>query len=1072
MKILVVISLVIFAFGIKVLYDLNHEATYQQERHDFKPNQKCDKSELSLDYLFCFPLQGELDLLANRTEIDLEQLNEEFLNYFQSEKFESERRKRLEKNRGRFHWIFSAATTTNIIILPLKQGNYYLFNENICFAIQDQSLFAQVTHLDLFDKESYFVFKKDTYDLYKLNSPKDLVNVEIILNEEHPNLNCDKNYSRFQCLNECFKNGRRASRYFYDGNETGVIVLGQDKSVQEHEKLCFDQCADDCKANYFSFSTSQNEIRARKYTAQPIITDFEFWLQLTALLTSFVALSLVQCQPKSIDRTIFRKLLILICLVPVLILFFILYNDRSVDNQKEAIKKEISFKQLELDPLKLTVCVGVANILTNDYRKESNNFQDLKSFYQNKTFAQLERETDRVIEETVGEIYLKYLNKRKEVSWTISPRVLFLGYNNNALHRCFEIIVSPKEPLYQSLLSATRLVLNFKHTRYLVSLEPVNVSSNAENSDFDYRLEMNNRKWEKILSEEETCLDYGQVYANCDSKQNCLEVCLNKEMLNRFGKIAKFYMVYKDQLSEQEWSVTRINDTIHPYDISRKIRSWCEDKFKKNDCYSTRFKSKDSLKHLPYDLTKELVEKPLSFVSSALPLELLVIQGAFLALNLFRLLCVIGFLKFKVRKIELLHSIIYGICLIAFLAHLCYIFGRAMNEQLTYNEYYESPKSVRMPEAVMCFERLNITEHDSSEQDDAEEPTVAYNETDTSYNETVSDVVTHLNSTDFDNFESVMPKWSDNYQLAMNYGDELTGSRLEELTSDLTPEKIFDKIMYLDGSNQWISLDSINNFANNDLSVGQFFLQGKKCFSVRNKLDYDRNQFAVLQDQKIDVLNVLLNASFERELNQKANFLFSLGTKNRLKNEFNDFFDELTLRKYGYSINQRSLVKMTVKNLFSWLNPFAFHTESGQLDSYFSKLKDAFKERYNLTTLSLPLQEDSNQEFHLKISNDSLFEQFYDEYVETNGPPIDPQRPEMEFAVNEIRDEVGSRCCMDENEESCNCLRLSLTFAKKVIEQSNIGAYLKISLYLLNALIVLVIFGLFDRCFCKLSKRF
>lgn len=834
---------------------------------------------------------------------------------------------------------------------------------------------------------------------------------------------------------------------------------------------------------------TEGETEVHKFIAQPFITGFDFELRLVALLSSFVALSLCQCSPKSINQTIFRRILLLACLVPVLTLSFILYRDYYVpvdhiNERRKAQTKEIAFELLEPQSFKLTCCIGLDRILQND-RNESTllneaYFDKLENhlLYQNKTFAQLERETDRTIAEAIQDIYLKFLNKRHEVHWTLSPRVLFLPYRDS-FHRCFEVVVRPKEPVYQSRLSATRLVLNLKARRWLVSVEPVNVSSNAENSDFEGDTSRKvYRTLERKLSAEANCSDYAALYPNCDSKQNCFEVCVNQQLLE-FGKIADYFMIYKDQLSEREWSTIQIRDKTHPYSLPKKIRSFCEEKFSKDDCSWTvheRIKRTDHQPFiegeivLPYNLRKEFEEKT---APSGLPLDLLTMQGVFLALNLLRLASVVCLLKFEVRKIELLHRLIYALCLIALLAYVVHTFWTAMNEKLTYQQYFESPKTIQMPDAVMCFERLNVTEYDSSEKkknidssEEVEENVKIANHTET-VNDVEKDVENELNSTS----SYTEPfSWKDDYELSMNYEDgELTGSRLEELNADLTPEKIFDKIVYLhQTSNEWITLNSTNNFTNDDLSVGHFFLRGNKCFSVNNHLDYDGDRFTLLQDQKIDVLQVLFKESFKMELNNDPrNLIFSFATKKRSKSEFNKMFDDLYLGvDASFVINQRSLVKMTVKNHFAWLNPFALLTETrDELDGYFSKLKSAFTERYNLTTLSLPLEVgDPDQTFSfLKISNESLFQQFYEEYVEKNGPPIDSER---EFAMNELETHFrrfeGKHLDYD--------LKVSLTFAKQIIEQSNAAAYLQLVLHLANVLIILIVFALFDRCICKLSK--
>ena len=1116
MKFLLVFSLVLLVLGIKILFDLRNEVTYRQESQKVKnfdrPNpQKVDNP---LEYLFCLPLKGELDLLPNRTQIDIENLAEDLPEYFRSEQFIEATERWLERTSNSFPFWKS---TLSELYTPLARGDYYLFNEKICV----KSVNAVNKLAKLFRDSSLFAFQRQTYDLYQLSVGNkqnyQLLNQAILLNEQHPNLNCNQGNSRFDCLNECFKKGRRLPRYFYDGNETGPIQLNyndEDESVKQQEALCLRNCAANCKATYFSYSNSEDETEVRKFIAQPFITRFDFWLWLAALLSSFIALSLCQCSPKSINRTIFRRVLLLTCLVSALILSYILYQVHyapvdPINEQGKTQTKEIAFELLEPQSFKLTCCIGLDSILPKDpnegsslyaYNRHHYERSRYSLIYENKTLAQLERETDKTVADAVQDIYLKFLNKRQEVAWTLSPRVLFLLYREGLLHRCFELVVRPKEPVYQSQLSATRLVLNLNRRPSLVSVEPVNVRSNADNSDFEGGLlQKAYRTVERKLSEEEgNCIDYAAIYPNCDSRQNCLEVCVNQQLLNTSGHIASYYMIYKDQLTERQWSDIPIQGNTHPHSLTRKMRRFCEEKFgkdtSKEDCSWTvyernkypddqPFSEKEII--LPYSLRKEFEErKP----TSSLPLDLLFIQGVFLALNMLRLVSVVGMLKFEVRKIELLHLLIYALCLLALLTYIVYTFWAAMNEKLTYQQYFESPKSIQMPDAVVCFERLNVTElppeDDSSEEIRNEEianhnETVNdlknYNETVkdlnsnetandseiTNHNETMNDVYSEVNSTSY----QAPFSWQDEYELSTDFEDgELTVGRLEELWADLTPETVFEKIIYLHkASNEWVTLNSTSNFTNDDLSVSHFFLRGNKCFSVNNRgLDYDR--FVFLQSQNIDVLKMQFRNTFKKQLNRyPRKLIFSFGTKKRSKMEFHKMFNDLYLSPdASFVINQRS-VKMTIKNHFAWMNPFAFLTEDrDELDDYLSKLRSAFIKQYNLSTLSLPLEMGDPNQMHLKISNATLFEQFYEEFVRENGAPVDSER---EFAANELVSQF-TRFAVEQDYD----LKVSLTFAKQIIEQTNADAYLQLLLHLANALIVLIVFALFDRCICKLSK--
>ena len=68
----------------------------------------------------------------------------------------------------------------------------------------------------------FFVFKENSYDLFRLNNYLSKVTQLVVINEVDSN--CSKNYSKLKCLNQCFKKNR-LSKYIYNGNESGIIHL-------------------------------------------------------------------------------------------------------------------------------------------------------------------------------------------------------------------------------------------------------------------------------------------------------------------------------------------------------------------------------------------------------------------------------------------------------------------------------------------------------------------------------------------------------------------------------------------------------------------------------------------------------------------------------------------------------------------------------------------------------------------------------------------------------------------------------------------------------------------------------
>lgn len=1150
-------SLLILDLGLVILLSRRSDVTYGQ---DFQVNSlrwvPDSESGEFLEYLFCLPLKGEFELFANRTEIELDTLNEELLTYFQSEKFKQERKEKLQPylndrygiDPGELRYLQSSHKFESLILEQLKMSNYYIMNEKICFVTRESHSEFRYKASKLskfFLNESLFAYRRATQDLYEMSSPDQTFDQVVMLNREQPYSNCAQNYSRFRCLNECFRERKRLSKYFYDGNETGSIVLDwtdEEQSIRERENFCHDDCEDEsCKSTYLLPTASRDNPKTITYTASPLIAKFDFWLQLISLLLPVVAISFFQFSTKLIDSRAFKVVLFFTCLLCGLLVCFALYRQSypAVDDcePRAPTKKAISFRLLEPEPFSLIICVGIGNIILGDYR-----FLGIgRSIYQNKTFAELELETEKGFNETVESVYLQFLDRTSEVVWRLSPRVLF-SQDYQTLSRCFQIDVHPREPAYQSMLGITRLTVKFKHRQYLIRQVPNNTSPNGQNLQLKSVSEPKSYERFEEHSSAGDCLDYPKFYPDCGSQQSCVQACVGRMLLDSSGRIAKWSIIDKAHYNASQWNETKIGGFVEQ--IPKRIKNLCRSKFNQSDCISTAFGKEISTKGLQrawrteeinvyYDLLKIFEENDLS--SSSLLSSLLIVQSIFLALNLLRLAAVVGFLKFKVRKIKLLHGLIYAVCLIALFVHLICAFRAAMNVEPVLSQHYESPSSMQMSDAVFCFEpkkpdegnsslattnstanrtdsdlrdkvnlRLIIREEEMETENenttesleiskvsspnatvdlgDSNENGLEYNRTEigtaneteqASTNYTDIELATDYNVTDkaLNSFNSSFNSslsnshLTDDYNLPVDDANRLTGALLEEWTSDLTPEAIFDKISYLDkSSGKWITLDvSSGNYTNPDLQIDSFFYQSRKCFSLSSNFDYHRQQLAYLQPQNIDVLKVLFSESFKME----QNLTLSIATKQNSKMQFDSLFDGLYFKVHiekirkvfskVYAISQRELVQLSYKDYFYWVNPLVFIFEGKpELSSYFTRLRDAFKTKYQSATLSLPLQK---EDFNLNI-NDTLFERFYEEYVRENGPPIDREHPEMEFAVNEM--ELNYKFPAPMAKHPNYDVKFSLAFLKKVVKQSNAGAYLEFVAYLLNALLVLVVIGLFD----------
>ena len=230
-----------FFYSIRTLIEESYDVTYRFE----------NRTE-EYEYLACLDLKKYIYPSTNITEIDLNQLNQDVYNYF--DKLE-------DWIKTRYFKIFNES-----ILVPIEQRECLLFRGMFCFQIEDgtklrlinmfSSLFRGILKL--------IAYKNDTFDLVII-SMSDKLDQQIVLHRTYPYSNCTKDYSRFHCLNNCFKGKNGLSKYLYRMNETdGIIQLNYDNNnttLKDNENECFKGCKNDgCKFTYFTEKNGRKKI--------------------------------------------------------------------------------------------------------------------------------------------------------------------------------------------------------------------------------------------------------------------------------------------------------------------------------------------------------------------------------------------------------------------------------------------------------------------------------------------------------------------------------------------------------------------------------------------------------------------------------------------------------------------------------------------------------------------------------------------------------------------------------------------------------------------------------------------
>ena len=422
MKIWYVICIWLCYFSISNLVKENSEIIYKSINQTEPTN-----------YLVCFNLK-EIDTLTNKTTVDLQNLDKivssyvsiYYFNYF----YKLDEWEKKEYNMIRFK---------EFVLNPIKSKDYLILNDKFCFILENN--YRLVYFRVFLQTPEFYLFKNDTYDLHKLDYYNDEADQLVVKIKEYPYSNCVENYSKFECLNECFKKKHQLSKYFYTANENETILLNYEynQTIKDEEYKCFSKCKrDDCKLVYF-LSTESLESKPSVFKADFFISRSEFWIQLFSLICLIENISFYQIlsklfkflkpKVKKIKKIKIRKRVIKIKkperylhFLKMVILFisiscFIYYFYEKIENINTQInnpsKSEAKTYLLEPEKMNLVICVNA----NETKKKEGDKYKYYYTYYYdlnltNITLQQIEEATDSVFNDTIDEIYLQFQNKK------------------------------------------------------------------------------------------------------------------------------------------------------------------------------------------------------------------------------------------------------------------------------------------------------------------------------------------------------------------------------------------------------------------------------------------------------------------------------------------------------------------------------------------------------------------------------------------------------------------------------------------------------------------------------------
>ena len=892
MKLWYLICLVLAFQSLDTFIEESYEVVYE----------KSNRTE-PVQLLICEELN---DLYPNETEIDLKKLQADLYNHF--------------LNFGH-DWRRNHSGFKELVRNQTKLGSYLVLSGRVCLVANDAEELEKIyffLYISPKMSKSFFAISRDTFDLVKMSRWDDPIDQLTVLNKEPPYFDCSRSNAKFRCLNECFKKSFRLARYYYEGNETGLIRLDYGKSnrtIAESERNCFDKCKrENCKMIQLISSHKIKRPKVETFEARPKLSAFDYWLQLIGLIISFAGLSLNEfasvmigfAQSKVRRRGVrialfcLKLTIIFVCFASFGYLCARIALDQKAD-QTSPKEKEGPRQLIQPNVIHLAICVDIEK-------------------FENKTMSEIERATDGVLDEALEGIYLNYEGRSFSANYSVSPKVLFFYIASNS--RCFLLSIQPE---YQMIPSTPKLKIRFEECLFYPNLYLLSENENLNSNSFKYSgYYAFQKRIVKRFRSNGQCIDYEEKYGVCMGRQNCVDRCVSKKFIEKYNKIT-FGHFYRRHVVDSDWfSPDELNSSqlIQIPDSNRSIlediRKECLGKVPdEKACEETEFKETFEINQpdyqtieidLQFDVVRVVEEEP-SWYKLALDISSMeTVLFGFTVLSILQMIALLVKTTLRVRENKIVLFLVYLISSFGFTWHTYHILHLVIRGELVATQHYELAKRVQMPELVFCIR--------------------------------------------FD--EELINR---NYQLTGNY--------LEQLTGDITPASTFKSISYLNESSEWVSF--------NLSQVGWFFLRSMKCFRVEIDQEYDRDQFHFSKESCVLKVN-FIRPSEESE----SRFVYFMTKSKEIREfskivhlEFKNFKTGKVLNFLLYSINhETSLYQYEDRFSFIRRHFVSFREDSDDLAAQLLELQG---NEHNLRTLKVPLEQDA---FDMEMEED-LFEQLY-----------------------------------------------------------------------------------------------
>ena len=644
------------------------------------------------------------------------------------------------------------------------------------------------------------------------------------------------------------------------------------------------------------------ENKSKTFQAQPKLSEFDYWIQFIGLVCSFAGLSLHGLITIAIEflasKVRKRKVLIGFFYLRLAILFLspaffgYLTTQRVLEHKAEENNPKEKETRNFIKPKLLHLAICVP-------------IRPYVGHMYRRVMSEIEKKTDEALIDALEGIYVNNQGRSFQSNYQVQPKVLVFRQD-----RCFLLSIRPN---YEKISLNPKLTIKFKnkytaYDSYLLSEdENFNEQSFKLSSQFAFQ-----KRIVKRLRTGGRCVDYKKKYAgNCTDKWNCRDRCIQRKFVKRlnritFGTLRYARVIDRDWFSLAQWNTSELIE-IGLFDnkkqkIYEDMRMNCSTAIPdEKPCDETKFERTFQIKEskeraeeidLEFQVIRSVEERPSWY---KLILDLASIQSIFFGLT------VLGSLQMVCsliqRESQIVWFLIYLFCSFGFSWQTYHIFHLIISGELIPTEHYGLIKQIKMPEMIFCRE---IGEK-------------------------------------------------------IDRNQKLTGTYLEQLTSELTAGRMFENITYLTESNEWIPFDLSK--------VKSFFLGDLKCFKIRTDRVYQRDQFHFSTERQV------LKVNFNRTIYGLEIFVYFM-TRNIETEEFSRIFHfEKMQNKYSI-IRETSLYEY--EDRFSFIKKY-FSSSQEDVSDLHGQLLELQKNVHNLRTPNLPVEE---KDFKFEL-DEVLFWQLY-----------------------------------------------------------------------------------------------